>query len=152
MTDTDKSARSTAAQPDWAEYTRIMSQEIRETGRPVTGYFAGQQVLLLTTTGSRTGQPRTSAVTYTRDGDRIIVVASKSGAPTDPAWFTNLAADPIVTIELDRRVIQARASVAEGAERQRLWDQHAAVHPQFKGYLTKTDRVIPVVILEPIGG
>ncbi len=151
MTDTDKAARP-AARPDWAEYTRIMSQEIRDEGRPVTGYFAGQQLLLLTTTGSRTGKPRTSVVTYTRDGDRIIVVASKSGAPTNPAWFDNLVADPVVTIEMDKRTFRARATVAEGAERQRLWDQHVAVHPQFNDYPAKTERVIPVVILEPIEG
>jgi len=152
MTDTETSGRRAASSGDYAEMTRIMTEEIRETGRPQTGYFAGQQVLLLTTTGAKTGKPRTSVVTYTRDGDRIIIVASKSGAPTNPAWFTNLVADPIVTIELDRRVIQARATVSEGAERQRLWDQHVAVHPQFNAYPSKTDRVIPVVILEPISG
>lgn len=150
MTENDSTSGSTAAQPDWAEYTRIMTQEIRERGRPVTGYFAGQQLLLLTTTGARTGRSRTSVVTYSRDGGRIVVVASKSGASENPAWFANLLADPNVTIEMDKRVIQARATVAEGVDRQRLWDQHAALHAQFNDYPAKTDRVIPVIILEPI--
>ena len=79
-------------------------------------------------------------------------MASKSGAPTNPAWFDNLVADPVVTIEMDKRTFRARATVAEGAERQRLWDQHVAVHPQFNDYPAKTERVIPVVILEPIEG
>ena len=129
-----------------------MTQEIRDEGRPVTGYFAGQQLLLLTTTGAKTGRSRTSVITYSRDGDRIIVVASKSGAPTNPAWFANLVAQPVVTIEMDKRMFKARATVAEGAERERLWGGHAAVHPQFNDYPTKTDRVIPVMILEPIEG
>jgi deazaflavin-dependent oxidoreductase (nitroreductase family) len=151
MTETEQPARRPTPD-DYAEYTRKMIEEIRAEGRPVSGFFAGKQVLLLTTTGARTGQQRTSIVAYTRDGDRIIVVASKSGAPTNPAWFANLRADPNVTIEMDKRVIKAHATVAEGAERDRLYAQHAAVHPQFKEYPSKTDRVIPVVILEPVEG
>lgn len=151
MTDATTSSRPTTQQ-DWAEYTRTMYAEIREHGHPISGFFAGKQVLLLTTTGRKSGEPRTSALAYSRDGDRIVVVASKSGAPENPSWFDNLVADPNVTVEMDQRVIHARASVSEGAERQRLWDGHAAIHPQFNDYLTKTDRVIPVVVLEPISG
>jgi len=135
---------------DYADFTRTITREIREEGRPVTGFFAGKQVLLLTTTGAKTGEPRTSVVAHTRDGDRIIVVASKSGAPTNPAWFANLTANPIVTIEMDKHVFRARATAAEGAERDRLYAQHASVHPQFNDYPSKTERQIPVVILEPL--
>jgi deazaflavin-dependent oxidoreductase (nitroreductase family) len=150
MTETEKPARQRSPSDDYAEFTRILTQEIRDEGRPVTGYFAGQQVLLLTTTGAKTGQRRTHPVAYSRDGDRIIVVASKGGAPTNPAWYQNLRANPAATLEMDRRVVQAHATFAEGADRDRLYAQHASVHPQFNAYPGKTDRVIPVVILEPL--
>ena len=76
------------------------------------------------------------------------MTASKGGAPTHPAWYYNLLADPTATIELDLQTIKVRASVAEGAERQRLWDQHVAIHTGIGEYPRKTDRVIPVVVLE----
>ena len=135
---------------DYEEMTRILYQEIREVGHPVSGYFAGRQVLILTTTGAKSGEPRTTVVVYTRDGDRLVIAASKSGAPTNPGWFYNLEADPIVTIEVDKESFQARATVTEGAERKRLWDSHAELHPSFNDYLAKTDRIIPVISLERI--
>lgn len=130
--------------------TRILYREIRQVGHPVSGYFAGRQVLILTTTGAKSGEARTTAVVYSKDGDRLVVVASKDGAPTNPGWFYNLAADPIVTIEVDKETFQARARVTEGAERQRLWDGHVELHPSFNDYLAKTDRIIPVIALERI--
>ena len=141
-----------AARPEseWEEATRIMTEEIRRHGRPMTGWFAGGQVLLLTTVGARSGAARMAPLAYTRDGDRYVVTASKGGAPTHPGWYHNLVADPIATIEVDREKFQARASVADGAERQRLWDQHIAVHPGIGEYPKKTTRVIPVVVLERV--
>jgi deazaflavin-dependent oxidoreductase (nitroreductase family) len=87
-------------------------------------------------------------VVFTRDGDRIVIVGSKGGAPTHPAWYLNLLANPIVTLEVGTEKFQARATPAEGAERERLWAAHAARYPGFEEYLTKTTRVIPVIVLE----
>ena len=120
-------------------------------GQPSSGPFVGRPVLLLTTTGARSGQPRTAPLVYSRDGDRYVVVASKGGAPTDPAWYRNLVANPTVTVEVGTETFQARASaLAGGAERDRLYAQHAAPMPAFLEYQRKTERVIPVVLLERI--
>lgn len=133
---------------DYAEMTRIMIEEIRAHGRPVTGWAAGQQVLVLTTIGAKSGVPRSVPLKYSRDGDAWIVTASKSGAPTHPAWYHNLRKDPTATIELERESIRVRATTATGAERMRLWDQHVELHTGIAEYPSRTERVIPVVILE----
>jgi deazaflavin-dependent oxidoreductase (nitroreductase family) len=86
-------------------------------------------------------------VTFTRDGDDYVVVGSNSGEPKSPAWFTNLVANPVVTVETDGEVFQARATIAQGADRDALWDQHVAEHSQFADYPSKTDRVIPIARL-----
>jgi deazaflavin-dependent oxidoreductase (nitroreductase family) len=136
---------------DYAEWTRNLIADIRAHGRPTSGYFEGQAVMVLTTTGAKSGERREAVVTFSRDGEDHIVVGSKSGEPTDPAWFTNLAANPVVTVEADGRTFQARATVAEGADRDRLWDRHVAEHPQFAEYPSKTDRIIPIARLTPLG-
>ena len=152
MTDTKTRTTTTTAPTriDYQEATRILTQEIREHGHAVTGWFVGQQVLLLTTTGAKSGNARTTPLAYSRDGDAYIVVGSKSGAPTHPAWYFNLLADPTVTVEANLEKFQAHATVAEGAERQRLWDQHVALHVGIGEYPKKTDRVIPVIVLQRI--
>ena len=139
-------------EPDYHEMTRILMAEVREFGHPMTGWFVGRDLLLLTTTGAKSGEPRTVPLAYTRDGADYIVTASKGGAPTHPAWYYNFLADPNGTIELDLKTIKVRASVAEGAERQRLWDQHVAIHTGIGEYPQKTDRIIPVVVLTPVEG
>jgi deazaflavin-dependent oxidoreductase (nitroreductase family) len=118
-------------------------------GHASGGPFAGRQVLILTTTGARTGERRASPLAYSRDGDDIVIVASKGGAPTHPAWFHNIVAHPSVTIEVDGKTMQATAHVADDEERRRLYDQHAALHPGFKDYEGRTDRIIPVIVLHP---
>lgn len=139
----------TKPQPDYAQMTRVLIEEIREHGRPVTGWAAGAQVLVLTTTGARTGLLRTAPLNYSLDGDAWIVTASKGGAPTHPGWFYNLLKDPNATIELERETHPVRATLlTEGAERQRLWDQHVAIHVGIGEYPKLTDRVIPIVVLE----
>ena len=106
-------------------------------------------LILLTTTGAKSGQPRTTPVAYSRDGERIVILASKGGAPTNPDWYFNLVANPIVTIELGAEKFQARATVVKDeAERQRLYARHAELMPGFAEYTTKTDRKIPVILLE----
>jgi deazaflavin-dependent oxidoreductase (nitroreductase family) len=136
--------------PDYADWTRNMMADIRANGRPTSGFFNGRRVMILTTTGAKTGQAREAVVSFTRDGDDYVVVGSKSGEPNDPAWFTNLRTNPIVTIEADGKRFQARATVAQGADRDTLWDRHVAEHPQFADYPAKTERIIPIARLTPI--
>ena len=84
---------------DYADWTKNLIADIRANGRPTSGYFEGRPVMVLTTTGSKSGEPRTAVVSFSRDGEDYVVVGSKSGEPDDPAWFTNLVANPVVTVE-----------------------------------------------------
>jgi deazaflavin-dependent oxidoreductase (nitroreductase family) len=133
---------------DYEAFTRNMKQDIRDHGRPTSGPMAGRPLMILTTTGARTGQLREALVTFTRDGERYVIAASKSGAPTNPQWYHNLLAHPVVTVETEGERFQARAMVTGGEERNRLWEQHAQQRPEFREYPKKTDRVIPVITLE----
>jgi deazaflavin-dependent oxidoreductase (nitroreductase family) len=133
----------------FAEMTRTLIQDLRAHHGTVTqGRFTGRPVLLLHTTGARTGEPRLAPLVYSKDGDHWVILASKGGAPTHPAWYLNLVANPLVTIEVGGETFQARASVADGAERARLFAAHAAASPAFDTYQERTTRTIPVVILE----
>jgi deazaflavin-dependent oxidoreductase (nitroreductase family) len=106
-------------------------------------------LLLLNTIGAKSGQTRTNPLAYyTDDGDRLIVMASKGGAPTNPDWYYNVKANPLVTVERGRETFQAQASIVEGAERDRLFNQMAEAMPGFAEYQRNTDRQIPVIILE----
>jgi deazaflavin-dependent oxidoreductase (nitroreductase family) len=136
---------------DWNAFNRGLIDEYRGTGGQVTGQFAGAPLLLLTTTGAKSGQPRTTPLAYTTDGDRLVVIASKGGAPTHPAWYHSLLAQPEVAVELGRERFPARAIVAEGDARDRLYDRMAAQMPGFAEYQQNTTRRIPVVVLERIG-
>jgi deazaflavin-dependent oxidoreductase (nitroreductase family) len=120
----------------------------RETGGE-RGYIwkRGTSILLLTTTGRRTGEPRTTPLIYRDDGDRWIVVASKGGYDEHPLWFQNLQANPEATIEVRDEQIPVRASVAEGEERARLWRLMTEVWPDYDAYQARTGREIPVVVL-----
>ena len=133
----------------WEAAQEAIFDEIRTYGRPKTGYFAGQDVLLLETKGAKSGEHRVSPLTFTRDGERLVVVASKGGAPTNPAWFANLVANPIVTVESGGEKFEARATpITAGPERDRLYAQHASTFPGFLEYERQTSRTIPVVLLE----
>jgi deazaflavin-dependent oxidoreductase (nitroreductase family) len=137
---------------DYAAFTRALIEDLRAHGGEATsGPFAGRPVLLLTTTGARSGEPRLAPVVYSRDGDRLVIAASKGGAPTNPAWYANLVADPVVTVEAGGETFQARAVEATGDERSRLWASHVAQHPGFAEYEQKTTRLIPVIALERMG-
>jgi deazaflavin-dependent oxidoreductase (nitroreductase family) len=135
-----------------AAYAAYVKSEIEDfrahQGQPTKGAFVGRQLLLLTTIGARTGEPRISPLAYTIDHDRVIIVASKGGAPSHPAWYSNLLANPTVTVEIGAETYQARASVITGSERDRLYAQHADLHPTFHDYPKKTDRIIPVIALD----
>ena len=140
--------------PDWdpAAFTKALIADIREHGGEISsGPMAGRTLLILTTTGAKTGEPRVAVVTYTRDGDAYVVAASKSGMPSNPAWFANLVANPTVTIETEGRTTVAKAVVAEGADRDELWDRHVKAYPGFADYPAKTQgRVIPMIRFIPI--
>jgi deazaflavin-dependent oxidoreductase (nitroreductase family) len=136
----------------FSQRDKALIDDFRAHGGEVTqGVHTGRTVLLLTTTGAKTGEPRIAPLVYTRDGDCYVIVASKGGAPAHPAWYLNLVADPVVTVEVGRETITARATVTDGAERDRLFAAHAAEFPYFVGYQKKTTRVIPVVLLERLG-
>ena len=108
----------------------------------------GSTILLLTTTGRRTGKETTIPLIYGLDGGTPVIVASKGGAPDHPGWFKNLSKTPQVGVQIKGDRFQARARVAEGEERERLWELMNEVWPYYDEYATRTDREIPVVVLE----
>ena len=118
-------------------------------GRIGGRFLRGAPVLLLTSIGRKSGQPRTTPLLYLRDGERLVVVASKAGFSTHPLWYGNVAANPRVEVELtgERRVMLARR--ASDAEKQALWPKLVAMYRDFDDYKARTDREIPVVILSP---
>jgi deazaflavin-dependent oxidoreductase (nitroreductase family) len=120
----------------------------RETGGEQGYHWRGTEILLLNTTGHQSGKDHTMALIHRADGDRFVVVASKGGAPEHPAWFKNLEADPDVTIQVRDEVIPVHASVAQGEERARLWSLMTEVWPDYDKYQTRTEREIPVVVLQ----
>jgi deazaflavin-dependent oxidoreductase (nitroreductase family) len=127
---------------------RVIDDFRAHEGQITSGPFTGRSLLLLTTKGAKTGNEHTSPLAYSRDGDRLVIIASKGGAPTNPAWYYNLSTHPAVTVELGPEKFGARARVATEPERRRLYDQHAAKMPAFADYERKTTRKIPVVMLE----
>jgi deazaflavin-dependent oxidoreductase (nitroreductase family) len=108
----------------------------------------GSKILLLTTRGRSTGEPRTAPLIYENAGDAYVVVASKGGAPKHPGWYENLARNPEVEVQILGEVFPARARTAAGEERERLWKLAARQWPPYDEYQEKTDREIPVVVLE----
>ena len=134
-----------------ASYNETLIDDLRANGGHATsGNFVGRQVLILTTTGAKTGKRRESPLAYTRDGDRLVVVASKGGAPTNPNWYHNLKAHPEVTVEVGGEKFKVRAREADDADYERLYKNHAAKMPGFNEYRKKTTRHIPVMILERV--
>jgi deazaflavin-dependent oxidoreductase (nitroreductase family) len=121
----------------------------RETGGEVGHIWRrGSKVLLLTTTGRTSGEPRTTPLIYEIAGDAYVIVASKGGAPGHPGWYRNLAKDPGVELQVKGDLFPARARTATGDERERLWKLAAQQWPPYDDYQQKTDREIPVVVLE----
>lgn len=135
---------------DMNEFNKRVIAEFRANGGKVGPPFENAPMILVTTTGAKTGQSRVSPLVYTMDGDRYIIIASKGGAPTSPDWYHNIVANPDVIVEVGTETFPARASVPEGAERTRLYDQQAAVMPNFAEYQRNTTRQIPVVVLERV--
>jgi deazaflavin-dependent oxidoreductase (nitroreductase family) len=117
-------------------------------GRPSQGPLAGDPLLLMYTTGTKSGLRRRSILTYSSDGDAYFVAGSNSGRETNPSWIANVSADPNVTIEVANKEFPATATVLDGAERDEAWDRHVAQLPRFADYPAQiTGRTIPMVRL-----
>ena|SRR5688572_20019810 len=133
-----------------SDWNKKIIDEFRANGGKVGGNFAGKPLLLLHTTGAKTSQERVNPVAYTRDNDRLVVIASKGGAPTNPDWYYNIVANPQVTIEVGTEQFQAQATVSAESERRRLYDKMVEIMPGFADYERKTTRSIPVIVLTPV--
>lgn len=132
----------------WLTLNDGVIAEFRANGGACGGRWEGNPMVLLTTTGARSGQPRTSPLTYTSDGDRLVLVASRAGDDRHPHWYHNLVANPAVVVELGDERFDAVATVAAEPERTRLLDARIDVMPRFGGYVEATDRTIPVVVVD----
>jgi len=121
----------------------------RATGGRIGGQLGGMRVLLLTTRGRKSGQPRTAPLVYFEDGERLVVIGSNGGAPGDPLWWRNLQQTPEATVQIGPDTRRVRARIASPDERSRLWPRVKQENPAYAGYERKTSREIPVVLLEP---
>ena len=133
-----------------AEFNKKVIDEFRSNGGKVGGQFAGAPMIIITHTGAKSGKTYTSPLVYSKDGDRFVIVASKAGAPNNPSWYHNLIAHPEVTVEIGTEKFKARVTEAKGAERDRLFAAQAKLMPQFNEYQKKTNRKIPVLVLERV--
>ena len=142
---------------DWSAWSEQIIEankeivaEFRANGGRVGGYFTGAPMLLLHHIGARTGAEHVNPLVYVRDGDDLVVAASKGGAPDDPAWYHNLKAHPRASIELGTRSLTVEASEVYGAERDRLYRRLAEMRPAFAGYETRTPRITPMPRLREV--
>jgi deazaflavin-dependent oxidoreductase (nitroreductase family) len=133
-----------------SDFNSSIIDEFRAHGGKVGGPFQGANMLILHTTGAKTGKDRVHPLVYQDAGDDVVIFASKGGAPTNPAWYHNLLANPTATIEIGTATVPVRARVTEGAERDRLWTRQKELAPGFAEYESKTSRTIPVVVLESV--
>ncbi len=131
-----------------SDFNTQVIEEFRANAGRVAGPFEGAAMVLLTTTGAKSGQPRTTPLVYLPHGDQVIIFASKAGAPTNPDWYHNLIAHPTVNIEVGTDTYEATAVEVTGEERNRLFAAMVAVMPGFKGYEESTTRIIPVIDLQ----
>ena len=142
-----------AAMATTEDFNRPVIEEFRANNGAVDtamgGFFARKPILILHTTGARSGKPRLNPLVYATDGERLVVSASKGGAPNHPDWFFNVRANPDVRVELSDETFRARATIIEnGRHRDELYARLTAIMEQFAEYETKTDRRIPVIVLE----
>ena len=133
------------------DFNQKVIEDFRANAGKVGGQFAGAPMVLLTTKGAKSGKTYVNPLVYTRDRNNYVIIASFAGGPKNPAWYHNLVANPVVTLEIGAERFQAKASIASGAERERLFNQQAALMPVFNDYRKKTARQIPVVVLERVG-
>jgi len=135
---------------DFNEWNKAIIKEFRENEGKVGGNFEGMDLILLHTVGAKSGLERINPVAFMADGDRLAVFASKAGAPSNPDWYYNIVATPKINVEVGTETFAVQAAVAEEPERTELYGRMAAKHPGFAEYEQKTDRVIPVVILNRV--
>jgi deazaflavin-dependent oxidoreductase (nitroreductase family) len=134
--------------PDEAAWEETLIADVRANGgRPSAGPLAGHPLALMFTTGAKSGQQRRSIVTYSTQGDGWVIAGTAGGSSVDPAWIANIRKDPNVQLELENRTFPAVAEIAEGDERDRLWNEHVAQLPWFAKYQEQVEREIPVVKL-----
>ena len=129
------------------ERNMAIIEEFRANAGKVGGPFAGRSLLLLHTIGAKSGQQRINPVAYATDGDRLVIIASKGGAPTNPDWYYNIVANPLVMVEVGAEKFQVQATMSAEPERTRLYSKMVEAMPGFAEYQHKTTRVIPVIIL-----
>jgi len=136
----------------YTDFNTALIRDLRaHGGRASGGPFRGADVLILTTTGARSGNRHESPLAFSRDGGNLVIVASKGGGPTNPAWYHNLLSNPLVTVEALGETYEARARVvADNEEYERLYAEHARKMPGFSEYRRMTTRRIPVVVLERV--
>jgi deazaflavin-dependent oxidoreductase (nitroreductase family) len=132
---------------DWSVQNRQVIAEFRANHGRVGGYFADKPLLLLTTTGARSGQRRTNPLGYRLDGDQYVVFGTVAGSQRHPDWYYNVLADPQVDVEVAGEAFSATAALITGPNQQRLCAEHAAEHPEWGQYLSMTSRQIPVIAL-----
>ena len=129
------------------DYNRHVIEEFRANGGKVGGEWEDIPLLLLTTTGAKSGERRTTPMAYLPNGDRLFVWAANGGSPTHPHWYHNLVAHPHVTVEVGTETFEAIAVATEDVERDRLWTQGVALYPQLAEAQAKTTRQVPVIAL-----
>lgn len=129
----------------------LVIEEFRSADGVVGGDFDGVPLLLLTTRGARSGEPRTTPLTYLRDGARLVVFAANGGRTNLPGWYHNLLADPAARIEVGTEAYEVTAAVAEGAERDRLWAEQLPATPYFADFQENAGRLTPVIALTRLG-
>ena len=137
-----------AAPQRWA--TKAHASLFRATNGRIGGRMVGSPVLLLVTTGRKSGLQRTTPLLYLQDGSRQVIVASNGGAAKHPVWWLNLRANPEATVEVAGRKTRVRATEARGEEKARLWKRLVEMYPNYESYQRKTDREIPVILLDPV--
>ncbi len=125
--------------------------DMRAHGGAVTsGPLAGDSLLIMTSTGAKSGKPRRAILNFSRDGADYVVAGTAGGSTVDPSWLANVAANPTVDIEAEARTFRATATIARGGDRDRLWDRHVEATPRFAAYPEQTGRVIPIIRITPI--
>ena len=134
--------------PEVNDFNKQIIEEFRANAGRVGGNFDGAPMLLLTTRGAKSGEMRVNPMMYLPEGERMFVFASKAGAPTNPDWYHNLVADPLVSVEVGEETVEVKATVVDRAERDRVYAEQAKRYPGFAEYEAMTDRVIPVVALD----
>ena len=130
-------------------FWKIHPKLYRFSGGRLLGRLVGMEVLILNTRGRRSGRERSTCLTTFREGGAFVVIGSFLGEPRDPGWVHNLRAQPEATVQTGREIRRVRAHEAEGAERDRLWARLVEIQPEYRDYEGRTDRVIPVVVLDP---